>query len=81
MIFSCSGDFSLASFNAERLPTPLPIATDVKMLSKLPFIGGMIFCGLLILVFESVFCKATVCCLQPAQPRLKIRSAFHWRGD
>ena len=52
--------FDLASLIAARLPAPLPIATDVRMLLKSPLIGGMIFCGLLILVFESVFCKATV---------------------
>jgi hypothetical protein len=39
----CCADFDLASFNAARFPTPLPIATDVRMLLKLPLIGGMIF--------------------------------------
>jgi hypothetical protein len=45
---SWSAAFDLASFNAARLPLPLPIATAERMLLKSPLIGGMIFCGLLI---------------------------------
>jgi hypothetical protein len=77
----CCADFPLASFNAARFPTPLPIATDVRMLLKLPLIGGIIFCGLLMRFLGLAFYKEVLCFGQLLQPHLKIRSAFRWRDD
>jgi len=69
--------FSLASFKAVRFPTPLPMATDVRMSLKLPLIGGIIFCGLLMRVLGLRFYRATVNSWRYCQARWKTRSAFH----
>ena len=58
----------LASLIAACLPAPLPRATDVRILWKLPLTGGIIFCGLLIRIRRSGFCKAVsgrAQCLKP----------------
>jgi len=81
MFGSLLASLVLASFNAARLPTPLPSPIEPRMLLKLPLTGGIIFCGLLMLVFELMFYTAVCCFPQPAQLRLKIRSAFSLCGD